>query len=90
MLPGSGFLRLLWDGGWPPQVGLVSVFSRRDRVTPWTSARVDADVPRVRNLEVDAGHSEYLLKKGIYEAVVRELRRLSPPPVRREVSRLAA
>jgi hypothetical protein len=92
MLPGSAFLRRLRDAAWPDHVGLVSVFSRRDRVTPWTSARVDGGVPRVRNVEVDAGHGDYLLRKGIYEAVMRELRRLAPREVRRlsPSSRLAA
>ena len=88
----SGFLRRLWDAAWPAHVALVSVFSRRDRVTPWASARVDAGVARVRNVEVDARHSDYLLKKGIYEAVMSELRRLGPRPARRASpsSRLAA
>lgn len=76
MLPGSDFLRRLREGAWPAHVALVSIFSRRDRITPWPSALVESRVPQGRNVEVDAAHRDYLLKKGIYAAMVRELRRI--------------
>lgn len=76
MLPDSAFLRRLWEDAWPAQVAVVSIFSRRDRVAPWPSALVHSSVPLARNVEVDASHSDYLLKKAIYAAVLRELRRI--------------
>jgi triacylglycerol lipase len=85
MLPGSGFLRRLREGAWPAHVALVSIFSRRDRVAPWPSALVDSRVARGRNVEVDASHRDYLLKKTIYATMLRELGRFearsTPAPV---------
>jgi triacylglycerol lipase len=76
MLPESGFLRRLREGAWPAHVALVSIFSRRDRIAPWPSALVDARAAQGHNVEVDAGHGDYLLKKSVYAAIARELRRL--------------
>jgi triacylglycerol lipase len=76
MLPGSDFLRRLRDGAWPAHVALISLFSRRDRITPWPSALIESRVPHGRNVEVDAAHGDYLLKKSIYAAMVRELNRV--------------
>jgi pimeloyl-ACP methyl ester carboxylesterase len=76
MLPGSDFLRRLREGAWPAHVALVSLFSRRDRITPWPSALIESRTAQGRNVEVDAGHSDYLLKKSIYGAMLRELRRI--------------
>jgi triacylglycerol lipase len=75
MLPGSGFLRRLAETRWPARVALVSLYSRQDRVTPWPRSLVDARLPQARNVEVEGGHSGYLLKKGIYLVVLNELRR---------------
>ena len=33
LLPGSRFLERLHEGRWPPQVRLVSIWSRSDRLT---------------------------------------------------------
>lgn len=77
MLPGSRFMRRLRDTAWPARVGLVSIWSRRDRIAPWPSAIVESRGAPVRNVEVDASHGDYLLKKRIYGTVVRELRRMS-------------
>ncbi|HET7824058.1 MAG TPA: alpha/beta fold hydrolase [Anaeromyxobacter sp.] len=82
MLPGSRFMRRLRDTAWPARVGLVSIWSRRDRVAPWPSAILEARGANVRNVEVDAGHGDYLLKKRIYGAIVRELRRTEAPRLR--------
>ena len=76
MLPGSGFMRRLHEIAWPAHVALVSIYSRRDRVAPWPSAVIDSRVPQRRNVEVNAAHSDYLLKKGIYLTMMRELRRI--------------
>jgi len=73
MLPGSGFIRRLCEIGWPARVAVFSIYSRRDRVAPWPGALVDARLSHARNVEVDAGHGDYLLKKRIYEAIVSEL-----------------
>jgi triacylglycerol lipase len=81
MLPGSRFMRRLRDTAWPARVGLVSIWSRRDRVAPWPSAVVEARGAHVRNVEVEARHGDYLLKKRIYRAVLRELRRGEVPRV---------
>jgi triacylglycerol lipase len=87
MLPGSDFLRRLREGAWPAHVALISLFSRRDRITPWPSALIESRVAQGRNVEVDAAHGDYLLKKGIYGTMMRELRsveareaRLAPEP----------
>jgi triacylglycerol lipase len=77
MLPGSRFIRTLRDTGWPARVALLSVYSRRDRVAPWPGALVDARLPQARNVEVDAAHGDYLLKKRIYLTILAELRRIT-------------
>jgi triacylglycerol lipase len=86
MLPGSRFMRRLHDAAWPACVALLSFYSRGDRVARWPSTLVEPRGARVRNVEVQGGHSDYLLKKRIYRAMVAELRRLS----RREARKPAA
>ncbi|MFL5271784.1 MAG: esterase/lipase family protein [Anaeromyxobacteraceae bacterium] len=90
MLPGSGFLRRLGETRWPARVALVSLYSRRDRVAPWPGSLVDAQLANARNVEVDGGHSDYLLKKGIYHVVRNELRRAAAREARPAVAAAAA
>jgi triacylglycerol lipase len=90
MLPGSDFLRRLREGAWPAHVALVSIFSRRDRIAPWPSALLDTRVAQGRNVEVDAAHGDYLLKKAIYGTMIRELRRIEPRDVRPAPAQAAA
>jgi triacylglycerol lipase len=75
MAPGSGFLARLHDGPWPAQVRLASLWSRADRAAPYPTCVVETHgLPHLANVEVTADHSGLLLRKKVYEAVVRELR----------------
>jgi triacylglycerol lipase len=90
MLPGSRFMRRLWDTAWPARVALLSIYSRRDRIAPWASALLAARGAQVRNVEVDARHGDYLLKKRIYETIVREVRRMESRGAPRPTASAAA
>jgi triacylglycerol lipase len=90
MLPGSRFMRRLRDTAWPARVALLSIYSRRDRMAPWPSALLESRGAAVRNVEVDASHGDYLLKKRIYETIVRELRRMSSRGAPRPSASVAA
>jgi triacylglycerol lipase len=90
MLPGSSFLRRLRETAWPAPVGLVSLYSRRDRIAPWKGAAAESGLASVRSVEVDARHSDYLLKKRIYRTIVGELRRLSIHKARGRSTPIAA
>ena len=75
MAPGSRFLARLHDGAWPPQVRLASLWSREDGAAPYPSCLVDTHgLPHFTNVEVRSDHSGLLLRKTVYEAIVRELR----------------
>jgi len=76
MTPGSGFIRRLERGSWPPGVRLTSVWSRGDRLAPHPSAIVATfGLPYVRNVEVQVeGHRDFLFKKAIYQSLLHELR----------------
>jgi pimeloyl-ACP methyl ester carboxylesterase len=76
MLPGSGFVKRLSRGAWPPGVRLSSIWARGDRLAPWPSALVETfGLPYVRNVEVIAeGHRDFLFRRRIYDALLRELR----------------
>jgi pimeloyl-ACP methyl ester carboxylesterase len=82
MLPGSGFIRRLREIGWPARVAVLSMYSRRDRVAPWPGALVDVRLSHARNVEVDAAHGDYLLKKRVYGAIVSELWRTAAAEAR--------
>jgi len=75
MLPGSSFVRLLQDGPWPPNVRFTSIYSRWDRLTVHPAAVLQ---PRpgelVRNVEVECSHRGFLVRKRVYDALLRELR----------------
>lgn len=76
MLPRSGFLGRLSRGAWPPGVRLSSIWARRDGLAPYPSALVETfGLSYVRNVEVEAdGHRDFLFRKRIYDALLRELR----------------
>jgi pimeloyl-ACP methyl ester carboxylesterase len=76
MIPGSPFLARLLDGPWPTQVRLVSIWSRQDGASPYPSCLIDTHgLPQLANVEVDAAdHHAFLVRKRIYEVVLRELR----------------
>jgi pimeloyl-ACP methyl ester carboxylesterase len=74
LLPGSAFLRRLHEGRWPPQVRLVSMWSKRDHLALWPSpVLVPQGDPQIRNVEVDCLHFEFLTRQGIYAVLRREL-----------------
>jgi triacylglycerol lipase len=75
MMPGSAFLRGLRKGPWPEGVHLASLWSRRDRVAPYPTAILRGrGQPNVRNVELDCDHGGFLVKKGAYQALLREIR----------------
>jgi len=87
MTPRSAFVRRLQEGAWPSNVRFTSVFSRRDRLTLHPGAVVKArGADRVRNVEVDCTHRGFLVRKRVYEAILRELALDSEP----ETARLEA
>lgn len=75
MAPGSPFLARLHDGPWPAQVRLASIWSRADRTSPYPSCVVDTHgLPQLANVEVGCDHRGFLTRKGIYEAIRREIK----------------
>jgi triacylglycerol esterase/lipase EstA (alpha/beta hydrolase family) len=75
MAPGSSFLARLQDGAWPAQVRLSSLWSRRDSASPYPSCVLETHgLPHLVNVEVDADHRGFLVRKKIYEALLGELR----------------
>ena len=90
LLPGSRFLRRLHEGRWPPQVRLVSIWSRSDRLTLHPSAVLETrGQPQWRNVEVDCLHFEFLTRQRVYSALRRELRALEAPAARPPLSVVA-
>lgn len=74
MTPRSAFVRQLQDGPWPAKVRFTSVFSRRDRLTVYPAAVLEASGGGlVRNVEVDCSHRGFLVRKRVYDAILREL-----------------
>jgi triacylglycerol lipase len=75
MVPGSSFLARLHDGVWPAQVRLASIWSRRDGASPYPSCIVETHgLSHLANVEVDSDHRGLLVRKKVYEALLRELR----------------
>jgi len=90
LLPGSRFLERLHEGRWPPQVRLVSIWSRSDRLTLYPSAVLETrGQPQWRNVEVDCLHFEFLTRQRVYSALRRELRALEAPAARPPLSVVA-
>ncbi|MCE9667531.1 permease [Myxococcus stipitatus] len=75
LTPVSPFLERLRTGAFPRHVRLASLYSRADGVTPWTSARLDADgQPNVSSHELPSmGHGELLTRRDAYQVIRREL-----------------
>ena len=92
MIPGSPFLARLEDGPWPAQVRLVSLWSRGDRASPHPACVVDTHgLPHLANVEVAGDHHAFLVRKRIYEVLLRELRvaEAEAPVVRGRLTGLA-
>lgn len=85
LFPGSPFLRRLHDGPWPGDVRLVSIWSRRDRATPYPAGVIDTGgLPHLANVEVSASHHAFLTSKRVYAVILREIRAAeAEQPVRR-------
>jgi len=74
MTPRSAFVRHLQAGRWPAGVRLTSVYSRRDRLTPFPAAVLETHgLGHVHNVEVDSSHRGFLVKKGVYVEVLRAI-----------------
>jgi triacylglycerol lipase len=90
LLPGSEFLHRLQEGTWPPQVKLVSIWSKRDGLALWPSPVLDPHgSPQVRNVEVDCLHAEFLTRAGVYAVIRRELEAAERPAERRPLQVMA-
>jgi triacylglycerol lipase len=90
LLPGSRFLERLHEGRWPPQVRLVSIWSRSDRLTLHPSGVLETrGQPQWRNVEVDCLHFEFLTRQRVYSVLRRELRALEAPAWRPPLSVVA-
>jgi pimeloyl-ACP methyl ester carboxylesterase len=75
MIPGSALLARLHDGPWPAQVRLVSIWSREDGVSLFPACVIDTHgLPHLGNVEVSGDHRAFLVRKKIYEVILRELR----------------
>ncbi len=75
MLPRSRFIRELADR-FPPEIPLVSIYSRHDLVCPWWCSRLrtSPQAPNLRNHAVrGVGHSALTFDPGVYLIVRREL-----------------
>lgn len=78
MAPMSGFLKRLKKGPFPKRVKLFSVFSQDDRVCPYPSAIVE-EASNVKNIEVEGiSHSEFLIKKSVYNLIKHALNNEMP------------
>lgn len=80
MVPGSPFLKLLARDQFPPEIPLVSVFSRQDLVCPWWGAtlRPKEGESSMKNVTVKGvGHTALTHDAGVYHIVRIELERAS-------------
>jgi len=92
MRPRSAFIRLLGRAPWPASVRLTSIYSRRDGLVRHPGAVLEAHAGGpVSNVEVDGTHRDFLLRRRIYDLVLRELRAAaSEKDTRREPAPSAA
>ncbi|HEU4381901.1 MAG TPA: alpha/beta fold hydrolase [Anaeromyxobacteraceae bacterium] len=73
--PLSPFIKRLQRGAWPTGVRLVSIYSRRDHLTPHPAALLDTrEIPEARNREVSCTHREFLYRSRVYRAALEEIR----------------
>lgn len=69
MTPMSDFLKRLKTGPFPKRVKLYSIYSKDDRVSPYPCSVVD-EAPNAKNLELEGvSHSEFLIKKNVYNLI---------------------
>lgn len=75
MTPISPFIRRLRETPWPEGVRLASIYSPQDGVASVRAAKLLAGgADDLRNIEVPGcRHSEYLIRKSVYDVIRREL-----------------
>jgi hypothetical protein len=75
MTPMSRFIRRLKMGAFPQHVRFVSIFSKEDRVNPFPSCILETNGhANLVNIEVHGiPHGQYLLNRGVYQVIHREL-----------------
>ena len=72
--PLSPFIRRLQQGTWPAGVRLVSIYSRRDHLTPYPAALLDTrEIPEAKNREVSCTHREFLYRSRVYRTALEEI-----------------
>jgi triacylglycerol esterase/lipase EstA (alpha/beta hydrolase family) len=75
MTPMSPFIRRLKIGAFPRTTRFVSIYSKADRASPFPCAIIETrNQANLFNVEVaEVEHSEFLLKRHVYDVVRREL-----------------
>lgn len=75
MTPMSPFIRRLKIGAFPRNVRFVSIYSKADAASPFPTCLLEnEDEDNLHNIELsDVTHREFLLKRGVYEVIRREL-----------------
>jgi triacylglycerol lipase len=86
MTPMSPFIRRLKAGPFPEQVHFASIYSKRDRFSPFPPALLESEgQANLRNIEVkDCTHRALLTQKRVYDLVHRELRAAEEERARRD------
>ncbi len=80
MTPMSPFIRRLQEAPWPEGVRSTSIHSRLDRMNPFPAGLIDTKGKQhLRNVEVECTHREFLLKRKVYEVILREVRGTEAP-----------
>lgn len=72
MMPHSSFIKKLSQAPIPKSVVTVSIFSDSDEVVPPEQSRLDipAGATHIKNVELSGySHTDYLIKRGVYEEV---------------------
>jgi hypothetical protein len=72
----SAFIRRLKEGEFPPQVRMVSIYSKEDRFSVFPSPLLETEGhPNLSNIEVPGlGHRDFLVKKKVYDLIAEQLR----------------
>jgi triacylglycerol lipase len=74
MTPVSPFVRRLQQAPWPDGPRVTSIYSRFDRLNPFPSGLIETGgMAHLRNVEVECSHREFLLKKKVYDIILREI-----------------
>ncbi len=78
MTPMSSFIKRLKEGAFPKKVKMFSIYSKDDFVCPYPCAVLDESV-NVKNIELDEiSHSEFLIKKQVYQMIKLALKNETP------------